>query len=309
MIALRVTAVAVILLLFISLLIPVAYGDGYHRSDSLEFNQNGGYFTINSVSRTSPFANAYSVVFAQNTLLLMFKNSLSSSNYSMEFYIQLLNMSLVTPSGSSVQLMDFSNTEFRVSSYQTMEGNVLGINVYARNEDSGALFMMTAIAVNETATVSLPQGGNVSVEPNGVELYFTIIQQSSEKQLMPAASQIVLNMRIAPGGQYVPPSSSGGTYEVVYTQGKYQGYFSWPSSVKVDGSVNVMNSTLSADILSFAVPYGSLIQIDPFMGLSPTTLSKLPEAVSSPSVLLFGIALVLTAVAVGTATIYRERNK
>ena len=304
------------------LLVPVLFSgvvraDGGDRETSVNVQNKGGYFSIDSQStNTVGPKNEYNMVFTGNTFLMQFKNDSQTTGYSLQFSVQLENLTLVTSNGS-IPLLNFSQQEFEVSSApMTMNG----MEVFALSTESDmARFIMTIQVVNAPVSASLPNGtDNSLLTPNEVEISFYILLSNQaeggyQNMQMGAATHggsIVLKLGLSAGNATVIGITNMNSYsQVEFLQGKNSGYFAWDNVANEGGkNVTVVSSLSSNGTLSLVYPYATTIIHDPAIGISPSTITSLVTS-SIGNIVIYAVTLAVSAVLIGGAIAFRRRRQ
>lgn len=293
--------IAVAFMVIVPLISSSARADDNQRKTSFQI-QGNDIINLNSLSSGPIQQNEYSVIFAQDTFLVMFKDSAQSTSYNLEFNVQMLNLT-ANVDGRPYTLIDFTKAAFYlVSSPETSDGvvnfSLIAISKYAA-------MRITIVAVNQTESVQT-QAGTVVLSPNEVKLTFEIIPLIDD--VMPN-STLTLNMHV---NTTSPISSADGGLEsqLTFADDGYAGYFSWSNTAYVDGRNAGVVSSLSAGILSLTYPFGHIVVQDPYLGISPSTLMELPVSAASllPNAGLFAITAALATAAVLAAIFYKKRR-
>jgi len=301
----------VLMMLLLPLLSTAARGDDNQRRTSVEIEGDGNYININSLSANPLQGNEYSVIFTGSTFLVMFKQYAQSQSYDLMFNIQLLNLTL-NNNGQNTELINFADQEFYLVSRPVVQNGLFELSVISASHL--AVMKMTIVAANSTSLISEPYG-NITLTPNEIKLSFEIITGNEDMMDgffgggISQNASITLNLRVNATSQ-IMSANGGAASEISFSQGGNSGYFSWSNSAIVDGQNRPVLSSLSYNVLSLIYPYGHVIIHDPFLGISPSTLSKIAQAVATltPNILLFASTAAASAIAIAAATVYKKRR-
>lgn len=301
------------------LLVPLVFSgmaradDGGDRQTSVSGPGMGGYFSVDSQStNTAGPRNEYNAVFAGNTFLMQFKNDSQKAGYNLQFGLQLESLYLVS-GNTTTQLLNFSQTEFDL---YTPASTVNGLNTFAVYSESDlAKFIMTVQVSNSTVTLNSAGGsGGMLLTPNELKVSFYIGLMNSNEgpmfQMMgPGNASVVLQLGIQAGNSTVSPIKNMNSYsQVEFTRGQSNGYFSWNNSARVNSNNMGVHSVLGQnDTLSLIYPFGMTIVHDPYIGISPQTITSIVSS-GLGNIVIYAVTLAVSAALIGAAMVARRRR-
>lgn len=302
------------------LLVPLVFSgmaradDGGDRQTSVSGPGKGGYFSVDSQStNTMGPKNEYNAVFAGSTFLMQYKNDSQKAGYSLQFGLQLESLYLIS-GNTTTQLLNFSQSEFDLYTPTSTVNGLQTFSIYT--ESDIASFIMTVQVSNSTVALNSVNGSaGTTLTPNEMKVSFHIALMNQMdngpmfQRMGPNNSSVVLQLGLQAGNSTVSGIKNMNSYsQIEFSQGQSNGYFSWNNTARISSNNMPVQSFVGTnDTLSLVYPFGMMIVHDPYIGISPQTISSIVNS-GLGNIVIYAVTLAVSAALIGAAVVARRRR-